>query len=278
MTTKDLLCWEDIGGGVALAAGWFKVGNDQLWIDFISSGAGGKWKVSANNFPKNHAPNGMGTRVTFSMPNCFRHQAADKALAELLAILKTSGADRRRRSSSSESTPARKAVAPRRAQALLDPATGEPERKWRRWAKKTILFAERREANRAANGGIAVPVTMTIDGTMAKLRRANYRCALSGLELRNDGPDRVGPTIPSIDRLDCDGPYSDDNTRIVLLGVSDLRGRGSEADMYRIAAAIVANQAERNGGSNVVPYKNDAHSRSGPGRCSSCGERLDAAA
>jgi hypothetical protein len=93
MTTKDLLRWKDVGQGVALAAGWFKLGNDRLWIDFISSGEGkgqrGKWTVSAIHSPKNRARNGKATRVTISLPNCSRDEAADKALAELVAILKT---------------------------------------------------------------------------------------------------------------------------------------------------------------------------------------------
>jgi hypothetical protein len=93
MTTKDLLRWESIGQGVARAADWVKLGKDRLWIDFISSSEGKgqrcKWTVSANHFPKNRAQNGTGTRVTLSMPNCFRVEAADKALAELVAIVKT---------------------------------------------------------------------------------------------------------------------------------------------------------------------------------------------
>jgi len=92
MTTKDVFRWKDVGHGVALAAGWFKLGNDRLWIDFISSGEGKgqrrKWTVSAIHSPKNRAHNGKATRVTISLPNCSRDEAADKALAELVAILK----------------------------------------------------------------------------------------------------------------------------------------------------------------------------------------------
>jgi hypothetical protein len=90
LTTKDLLRWKDVGQGVALAAGWFRVGNDQLWIDFISSGGQGQREVtvSAIHSPKNRAHNGKATRVTVSLLNCSRDEAADEALAELVAILK----------------------------------------------------------------------------------------------------------------------------------------------------------------------------------------------
>ena len=89
MTTKDRLRWKEVGQGVALAGDWFKLGNDRLWIDFISSSVGGKWMVSAIHSPKNRAHNDKETRVTISLPDCSRDEVADKALAELVAILKT---------------------------------------------------------------------------------------------------------------------------------------------------------------------------------------------
>jgi hypothetical protein len=92
MTTKDVFRWKDVGHGVALAAGWFKLGNDRLWIDFISSGEGKgqrrKWTVSAIHSRRNRAHNGKATRVTISLPNCSRDEAAEKALTEVVAILK----------------------------------------------------------------------------------------------------------------------------------------------------------------------------------------------
>ena len=47
----------------------------------------------------------------------------------------------------------------------------------------------------------------------------------------------VRPTIPTVERIDPDGPYSDDNIRVVCLGVDALRGRGSMDDMARPRAA-----------------------------------------
>lgn len=71
---------------------------------------------------------------------------------------------------------------------------------------------------------------MTSDGLMAKLRAASFRCVLSGAEFCNDGSGLFGPTIPTVERIDPDGPYSDDNTRVICLGVDALRGRASVVD------------------------------------------------
>ena len=131
---------------------------------------------------------------------------------------------------------AHKAVATRRAQALPSPETRELERKWRRWTRNAIAHATQRQVMRGADG---VPVTMTSDSLMAKLRAADYRCALSGVEFRADSFGRFGPTVPTVDRIDADGPYSNNNTRVVCRGVNSLRGRGSMADMYRLASGLL---------------------------------------
>ena len=103
-----------------------------------------------------------------------------------------------------------------------------------------INFAIRRQAIKAAKGRNTVNVTVTVEQLMTKLRNSNYCCALTGLPFWTDDADRFGPTMPSLDRIDCDGDYSDANVRVVLLGVNSLRGRGSETDMFRIAEALTA--------------------------------------
>jgi hypothetical protein len=127
-----------------------------------------------------------------------------------------------------QSTAANEAVTADRAQALLSPEKRELERKWRSWTRSAISSAKKRQAERG------VAVTMTSDGLMSKLHAANYRCALSGVEFRQDPFGRFGPTLPSVDRIDPNGPYSDDNTRVVCL-----RCRGSLAnhiaDRQRVA-------------------------------------------
>ena len=108
------------------------------------------------------------------------------------------------------------------AQGLLAPEARQFERTWRSWTRSAISAAKKRQA---ALGDRGVAVTMTSDVLMAKLHAANYRCALSGVEFRQDPFGGFGPTLPSIDRIDPDGPYSDHNTRVV-----NLRCRGSMAD------------------------------------------------
>ena len=118
---------------------------------------------------------------------------------------------------------ANEAMTADRAQALLSPETRELERNWRSWARSAISAAKKRQAERGERG---VAVTITSDGLMAKLRAANYRCALSGVAFRQDPFGRHGPTLPSVDRIDPEGPYSDNNTRVVCL-----RCRGSMANI-----------------------------------------------
>lgn len=75
---------------------------------------------------------------------------------------------------------------------------------------------------------------------MAKLKQHNYCCAVTGLQFWQDDAEKsYRPTSPSIDRLNPIGDYTAENTRIVLYGVNSLRGCGSDADMMRIAQAIV---------------------------------------
>ena len=101
------------------------------------------------------------------------------------------------------------------------------EHTWRSWTRSAISGAKKRQTERGERG---VAVTMTSDGLMAKLRAASFRCVLSGAEFRSDSGGRFGPTIPTVERIDPDGPYSDDNTRVVCLGVDALRGHGSIDD------------------------------------------------
>jgi hypothetical protein len=52
------------------------------------------------------------------------------------------------------------------------------------------------------------------------------------------------PLSPTIDRIDSSIGYTQENTRFVLWGVNALRGLGDDAEMYRIAEAIVKNKTK----------------------------------
>jgi len=106
--------------------------------------------------------------------------------------------------------------------------------------RRAIGDAVRREAKKAAKGKPAAKVTVTLDQLMAKLSANGYRCAVTGLPFWQDDADiSYRPTSPSLDPIKHDGDYSGKNTRVVLHGVNSIRGRGSDADMLRIAKAIV---------------------------------------
>ena len=106
-------------------------------------------------------------------------------------------------------------------------------------AHRADSLAERREANKAAEGKLSATVTLTVDQLLAKLKANDYRYALTGLEFWTDDGGSYGPTCASIDRIDPKGDYTDENTRIVLLGVNSMRGERSDADLYRIAKALI---------------------------------------
>jgi hypothetical protein len=126
----------------------------------------------------------------------------------------------------------------------LELTPAERQRKLRGSLRCAINDARRREAKKAE----PAEVDLTLDQMMAKLARSDFRCALTGLPFWFDDADRFGPSCPSIDRIEPDGPYNDRNTRVVLLGVNSGRGRGSDADMYRIAGALLAHRANISSG------------------------------
>ena len=103
-----------------------------------------------------------------------------------------------------------------------------------------IGLARRRQAERAAQGKLAAKVSITLDEAMTLLAENGYHCALTGLPFYEDeATGSFGLSRPSLDRIEAGGDYSAGNVRVVYLGVNSLRGCGSDADMLRIASAIV---------------------------------------
>ena len=82
--------------------------------------------------------------------------------------------------------------------------------------------------------------TLTAAEAEAILERQAYRCALTGLKFYSGTPGGFQPRMPTKDRIETDGPYSASNVRIVLHGVNALRGRGTDDEMYEVAAALLA--------------------------------------
>lgn len=137
-------------------------------------------------------------------------------------------------------SPARKAWVTRR-QELTPPEREfyEREKRFRTWARQAIGFAERRQRKKAEKGRQRVQVTVTVEELLAKLRAQDYCCALSGFSFWSGDGGAYGPTIPTLDRMNTDGEYSDENIRIVCLGINSLRGHGSDEQMYRMAEALL---------------------------------------
>jgi len=107
-----------------------------------------------------------------------------------------------------------------------------------RSAPTLIRTAKQRQKKAAEKGKPTVAVELTAAQLRAKLAVNNYRCALTGLKFWDDDGGSYGPTWPSLDRIVHRGPYNDENTRVVLLGINALRGEGSDKDEYRIAKAL----------------------------------------
>ena len=108
----------------------------------------------------------------------------------------------------------------------------------RRSMRRCIKSAEQREQERAVKSGQRAAVTVTLKQLMTKLEVNHYRCAITGLEFWI-GDSLHSPFSPSLDRIKPKADYSDENIRVVLLGINSLRGEGREKDMYLIAHALL---------------------------------------
>ena len=82
---------------------------------------------------------------------------------------------------------------------------------------------------------------LTPEAIKALAEGQEYRCAISGLEMKiprpktNKGRD---PYYMSIDRIDCARGYTKDNVRLVCLIVNIARSDWGEAPLMRVATAI----------------------------------------
>jgi len=96
-------------------------------------------------------------------------------------------------------------------------------------------------------------VSFDLTPEWAAARWTGY-CELTGLPF--SGPDkRVGyknrNMSPSIDRIDPDGPYTQNNCRIILWAINCFKRDSSDSEMYEIAKALISNTSRK--GSLLAP-------------------------
>lgn len=86
------------------------------------------------------------------------------------------------------------------------------------------------------------PFDLTMDYLESVWKRQNGRCALSGLTFHNEVFSNVfvkKPFAPSIDRIDCLGPYIQGNIQLVCTAVNFARGQWGDDVLRQIAYGIV---------------------------------------
>lgn len=66
------------------------------------------------------------------------------------------------------------------------------------------------------------------------------RCEITGLEFVKNVAKGPHPFSPSLDRIEADIGYTQNNSRFILWGCNAIKGVGTDSDMYEIAAAITA--------------------------------------
>jgi len=83
------------------------------------------------------------------------------------------------------------------------------------------------------------PFTITHTQIIDLWRSQSGLCALSGVEM-TWGKGEQKPTSLSIDRIDCKRGYHLDNIRLICHAINCFRGAGTDAEMLKLARALVA--------------------------------------
>ena len=111
----------------------------------------------------------------------------------------------------------------------------ESKTKWRKQnpfkAKAVSLICNAQK--RAASKGIECSISM--DWVAYKLEKG---CMLSGLPFNMNPEGKVSPFSPSLDRIDLNGGYTENNTQVILQGINGLKLTGTNTDVIFIAKAI----------------------------------------
>lgn len=112
----------------------------------------------------------------------------------------------------------------------------EYHKNWQR--KKTATIAGRslalliRARKRAEKQGVAFDITR--EWIIEKLKRGF--CEVSNIPFVYSGP---GPWVPSLDRIIPGGPYTMDNTRVVVWCYNTAKNAHTDDDVMRLARALV---------------------------------------
>lgn len=79
-----------------------------------------------------------------------------------------------------------------------------------------------------------------LDDTWAR-RRWTGKCEITSIPFEQNGSRGPWPLSPTIDRINSKKGYTKRNSRFVLWGCNAIKGSGTDADMLKIAKAIVNN-------------------------------------
>ena len=90
-----------------------------------------------------------------------------------------------------------------------------------------------------------VPFDFSRDDLKAALSRQGWKCALSGLDLRFDGPGSDRRLVPSMDRIVPAKGYVRGNVRIVCHAVNIARHEWGDAGFLEICRAVVTKAEAR---------------------------------
>ena len=88
---------------------------------------------------------------------------------------------------------------------------------------------------------------LTMQDVFDKYDLQKGKCALSGLVMTNfrDGSGIKNPTNISIDRLDPDGDYTDDNIQLVCHAINMMKGKLDDDEFIRLCRAVARHSANR---------------------------------